>query len=49
MNIVANKDFLEVKMVSLIADYDIETVANLYQPIISSQAITITNEIGVGF
>ncbi|MFA7032057.1 MAG: DnaD domain protein [Bacilli bacterium] len=41
MNIVANKDFLEVKLVSLIADYDIETIANLYQPIISSQAMSL--------
>ena len=41
MNIVNSKDFLEVKLVSLIADYDVETIANLYQPIVGHQAISL--------
>ncbi|HNX15950.1 MAG TPA: DnaD domain protein [Bacilli bacterium] len=41
MNIVNNKDFLEVKLASLIADYDVETIANLYQPIIGYQAASL--------
>ncbi len=41
MNIVNSKDFLEAKLVSLIADYDVETIANLYQPIIGHQAMSL--------
>lgn len=41
MNIVNGKDFLEVKLASLIADYDLETLTNLYQPIIGYQALAV--------
>lgn len=41
MNIVNSKDFLEVKLASLIADYDVETLANLYQPIVGHQALSL--------
>ncbi len=34
MIVLNGKDFMEVKLASLIADYDRETLANLYQPII---------------
>lgn len=41
MNIVSGNDFLQVKVASLIADYDSGTLANLYQPIIGYQASSL--------
>ena len=38
MIIVKERDYLEVKLASLIADYDRETIVNLYQPIIGFEA-----------
>lgn len=41
MIILKEKDFLEVKQASLIADYDKETILNLYQPIIGYKACVV--------
>lgn len=41
MVILSQKDFLDVKMMSLIAEYDKETLANLYQPVIGFTAFAL--------
>lgn len=41
MVVVMSKDFMEVKTSSLIADYDREILANLYQPIIGFTAFAL--------
>ena len=41
MVVLSQKDFLDVKMMSLIAEYDKETLANLYQPIIGFTAFAL--------
>lgn len=41
MVVVMSKDFMEVKTSSLIADYDREILANLYQPIIGFAAFAL--------
>ena len=41
MVILSENDYLDVKLNSLIADYDIETLSNLYQPIIGYAALSI--------
>lgn len=41
MVILSESDYLDVKLVSLIADYDVETLSNLYQPIIGYASLAI--------
>ena len=41
MNILSKNDFLEVKLNSLLADYDRETLTMLYQPIIGHTALAV--------
>ena len=41
MVILSENDYLDVKLSSLIADYDIETLSNLYQPIIGYASLAI--------
>jgi replication initiation and membrane attachment protein len=41
MVVLSQKDFLDVKMMSLIAEYDKETLANLYQPVIGFTAFAL--------
>lgn len=41
MVILSENDYLDVKLNSLIADYDVETLSNLYQPIIGYAALAI--------
>ncbi len=41
MVIVNSKDFVEVKLMSLIADYDRETLINLYQPFLGYSAVSV--------
>lgn len=41
MVVLNSQDYLEVKMMSLIADYDRETLTNLYQPIIGYEAVAL--------
>ena len=41
MVILSENDMFEVKIASLLADYDRETITNLYQPIIGYTAIAI--------
>ena len=41
MVILSENDYLEVKLNSLIADYDNETIANLYQPIIGYASLAV--------
>lgn len=41
MIVLSSKDFLEVKTASLVADYDREILANLYQPIIGFTAFAV--------
>ena len=41
MVILSENDYLDVKLNSLIADYDYETLSNLYQPIIGYAALSI--------
>lgn len=41
MVVLANSDMLEVRINSLLADYDRETITNLYQPIIGFQALSL--------
>lgn len=41
MVILSENDYLDVKLNSLIADYDIETLSNLYQPIIGYASLAI--------
>ena len=39
MKVLANQDFLEVRLASMIADYDRDTLSNLYQPMIGFEAL----------
>ncbi len=41
MIVLTEKDYLEVKLNSLIADYDKDTLVNLYQPIIGFEAFAV--------
>lgn len=41
MKILSKNDLLKVKICSLVADYDHETIVNLYQPIIGYIAVTL--------
>lgn len=41
MVILSENDYLDVKLKSLIADYDTETLSNLYQPIIGYAALAV--------
>ena len=41
MKVLANQDFLEVRLASLIADFDRDTLSNLYQPIIGFEALSL--------
>ena len=41
MVILNSKDYFEVKLMSLIADYDRDTLTNLYQPIIGYTALAV--------
>lgn len=41
MVVLSENDYLEVKLNSLIADYDNETIANLYQPIIGHASLAV--------
>lgn len=41
MVILSENDYLDVKLNSLIADYDVETLSNLYQPIIGYAALAV--------
>ena len=41
MKVLTNQDFLEVRLASLIADFDRDTLSNLYQPIIGFEALAL--------
>ena len=41
MIVLTEKDYLEAKLNSLIADYDKDTLINLYQPIVGYEAVAI--------
>lgn len=41
MTILSNNDFLEVRLASMIADYDRDTLVNLYQSMIGFEAVAI--------
>ena len=41
MKILANNDFLEVRLASMIADYDRDTLVNLYQSMIGFEAVAL--------
>ena len=41
MKVLANQDFLEVRLASLIADFDRDTLSNLYQPMIGYEALSL--------
>ena len=41
MKVLANQDFLEVRLASLIADFDRDTLSNLYQPMIGFEALSL--------
>ena len=41
MVILSENDYLEVRLNSLIADYDVDTLTNLYQPIIGYSALAV--------
>ena len=41
MVILSENDYLDVRLNSLIADYDVETLTNLYQPIIGYAALAV--------
>ena len=41
MKVLTHQDFLEVRLASMIADYDRDTLANLYQPMIGFEALSL--------
>ena len=41
MKVLANQDFLEVRLASLIADFDRDTLSNLYQPMIGFEGLAL--------
>ena len=41
MVILSENDYLEVRLNSLIADYDVDTLSNLYQPIVGYSALAV--------
>ncbi|MCD8204864.1 MAG: DnaD domain protein [Coprobacillus sp.] len=41
MKVLSQSDYLSVSMVSLVADYDRETIVNLYEPIIGFEAVAL--------
>ena len=41
MKVLANQDFLEVRLASLIADFDRDTLSNLYQPMIGFEGLSL--------
>ena len=41
MKVLAHQDFLEVRLASMIADYDRDTLSNLYQPMIGFEALSL--------
>ena len=41
MKVLAHQDFLEVRLASLIADFDRDTLSNLYQPMIGFEALAL--------
>ena len=41
MKVLTNNDFLEVRLASLIADFDRDTLSNLYQPMIGFEALSL--------
>ena len=41
MKVLANQDFLEVRLASLIADFDRDTLSNLYQPMIGYEGLAL--------
>jgi len=41
MKVLAQQDFLEVRLASLIADFDRDTLSNLYQPMIGYEALAL--------
>lgn len=41
MKVLTNNDFLEVRLASLIADFDRDTLSNLYQPMIGYEALSL--------
>ena len=41
MKVLAHQDFLEVRLASMIADYDRDTLSNLYQPMIGYEALSL--------
>ena len=41
MIVLNGKDFMEVKLASLVADYDREILVNLYQPIIGFTGLAV--------
>ena len=41
MKVLTNQDFLEVRLASLIADFDRDTLSNLYQPMIGYEALSL--------
>ena len=41
MKVLTNQDFLEVRLASLIADFDRDTLSNLYQPMIGFEALSL--------
>ena len=41
MKVLAHQDFLEVRLASMIADYDRDTLSNLYQPMIGFEGLAL--------
>ena len=41
MKVLANQDFLEVRLASFIADFDRDTLSNLYQPMIGFEGLSL--------
>ena len=41
MKVLANQDFLEVRLASFIADFDRDTLSNLYQPMIGFEELSL--------
>ena len=41
MKVLTHQDFLEVRLASMIADYDRDTLSNLYQPMIGFEALSL--------
>ncbi len=41
MKVLSQSDYLSVSVISLVADYDKETIVNLYEPIIGYQAVAL--------